>query len=256
MNILPGVKAYFDAISYKYHLENHANIIQLDQVLGIQYPQQLVQPWPRSFNYRLEFFTGDNPPSQVKKMIFQFLREKPEEHVVNIISNKLSQLIPAYKDYGYLHAWSNIIMSKKLSSNEKISKPTAVETRIIKSIQDVSLVNTIEPDYPCSTNGLEDPAIYNLMAFYKGEVCAKSQMVLINGKYAYIADIFTHPDFRRRGISTTLLQEMHKIALDAGKTISVLVPSKMTREFDLFSRLAYQEMIEFALLVPEKNQIY
>ena len=250
MNILPGVKAYFEAITYKYQVENHAEIIELDQVLGIKYPQMMSQPWPRAFNYNLEFFTGENPPSQVKSNILAYFQNNPEEHVVNIFSEKLNQLILAYRDQGYLHAWSNILMVRKLRSREKNSRPSGVEIKSITTIQDVSLVNTIEPDYPCSTNGLDDPAIHNLMAFYKGEVCAKAQVITPPGKYAYVADIFTHPDFRRKGISTTLLQEMHQIALDAGNSMSVLVPSKMTREFDLFQKLSYQVLIEMALLVP------
>jgi hypothetical protein len=41
--------------------------------------------------------------------------------------------------------------------------------------------------------------------------------------------------------------------MTAGKSISILVPSKMTREIDLFNRLDYKPMIEFALLVPEQG---
>jgi GNAT superfamily N-acetyltransferase len=255
MNILPGVNAYFNAITYKYQVENNAEIIKLDQVLGIQYPQMMTQPWPRAFNYRLEFFSGENPPSQVKSHIMAYLQNNPEEHVVNIFSEKLNQLIPAYRDQGYLHAWSNILMFKKLHVHEKNSLPSDVQIKLITTIQDISLVNTIEPDYPSSTNGLVDPSIHNLMAFYKGEVCAKAQVITLPGKYAYIADIFTHPDFRRKGISTTLLQEMHQIALNAGNSMSVLVPSKMTREFDLFQKFSYQKLIEIALLVPELEPI-
>lgn len=253
MNILPGAVAYLDAISYKFQTENNAKIIKMNEVLGIQYPQLQVQPWPRQFNYRLEFFTGANPPSHVKTEINKFLKENPEEYVVNVISEKLEQLIPAYKGYGYLHAWSNIIMNKNLSPKEKFISPPGVEIKKIETIKDVSLVNSIDPDYPCSTVGLEDPSIQHLMALFNGKICAKAEMVLAEGKFVYIADIFTHPDFRRRGISTALMQAMHKIALEAGKGISILVPSKMTREFDLFSRLNYNPMVEFALLVPEQG---
>ncbi len=251
MNVLPGVKAFIDAITYKYQIENNAEIINLDQVLGIHYPQWMTQPWPRTFNYQLEFFTGDFPPAQINKQILSILQNEPEEHIVNIFSENLHQLIPAYRDLGYLHAWSNILLVRKLASREKNTLPSGVEIKFVKTTQDVALVNSMEPDYPTSTNGLDNPAIHNLMAFYMGEVCAKAQVITLPGKYAYIADIFTHPDFRRKGISTILLQEMHQIALSAGNGMSVLVPSKMTREFDLFQKFSYQKLIEIALLVPE-----
>ncbi len=254
MNIHPGVEAYFEAISYKNKVENHAEIINLDQVLGIQYPQWLTHPWPRSFNYQLEFFTGDNPPAHVKNQIQKFLKNNPEEHIVDVFSEKLHQLIPAYRDLGYLHAWSNILMVRKISVHEKKSSSPEIEIKFIKTTADVALVNTTEPDNPCSTNGLDDPAIHNLMAFYKGQVCAKAQVITLPGKFAYIADLFTHPDFRRRGISTNLLQEMHQIGLNAGKSMSILVPSKMTKEFELFQKFSYQSLTPMALLVPENPQ--
>ena len=251
MNIPPGVEAYFEAISYKNKIENNAKIVNLDQVLGIQYPQWMTQPWPRSFNYQLDFFTGDNPPSHVKGLILNFMKNNPEEYIINVFSEKLNQLIPAYRDQGYLHAWSTILMFRKIHGPEKKSYPSEIEIKFIKTTGDVALVNTIEPDNPCSTNGLDDPAIHNLMAFYKGQICAKGQVITLPGKFAYIADIFTHPNFRRRGISTTLMQEMHLIGLNAQKTMSILVPSKMTKEFYLFQRFSYQALIEMALLVPE-----
>ena len=170
---------------------------------------------------------------------------------MNVISEKLEKLISAYKDYGYLHALSNVIMTKNLSPKEKFSLPSGVEIKKIETIKDVSLVNSIDPDSPCSTVGLDDPVLQHLMALFNGKICAKAEMVLLAGKFVYIADIFTHPDFRRRGISTALMQAMHKIAMESGKGVSILVPSKMTREFDLFSRLNYKPMVEFALLVPE-----
>jgi len=254
MNIVPGVKAYLDAITIKYQIENNANIIDCDQVLGVQFPQWLIQPWPREFNYRFEFYTGNNPPAHVLNAINTCFVKSPEEHILQIFSDQLNQLIPAYRHLGYSHAWSNILMVRKLSSNEKKTAFRGVEIKPIKTFQDVAMVNSIEPDIPCSTNGLDSPDIHNLMALYNGQVCAKAQLITMDGKYAYMADLFTHPNFRRKGISSALLQEMHTIAAESGNTQSLLIPSKMTREFDLFQKFSYQTLVEMALLVPEQLQ--
>ena len=252
MNIVAGVKAYLDAISIKYQNENNAKIIDRDQVLGFQFPQWLNQPWPRNFDYRFEFYTGNNPPAHVIKEIQTTFESSPEEHILQVFSDQLNHLLPAYRQLGYTHAWSNILMTRKLSSNEKRSPYSGVEIKRIKTFQDVALVNSIEPDIPCSTNGLENPAIHNLMAFYNGQICAKAQLITLRGKYAYLADLYTHPNFRRKGISSALLQEMHVIATNSGNTQSFLIPSKMTREFDLFQKFSYQTFTEMALLVPDK----
>ena len=254
MNIEQGVRAYLDAITIKYQIENNARIIYRDQVLGIQFPQWLIQPWPREFNYRYEFYTGNNSPAYVINEINNCFENSPEEHILQVFSDQLNQLIPAYRHLGYSHAWSNIMMVRKLSINEKKDSFRGVEIKPIKTFQDVALVNSIEPDIPCSTNGLDNTDIHNLMASYNGQVCAKAQLITHEGNYAYIADLFTHPNFRRKGISTALLQEMHNIAINSGNTQSVLIPSKMTREFDLFQKFSYQALVEMALMVPEQLQ--
>lgn len=250
MDLLPGVKAYIDGITFKSKIENNAKIIKQEYVIGIQYPQVLVQPWPREFSYQFEFFAGNHSPSLVKDQVFSSFEKAVEEHVLYIFSENLNQLIPAYRQLGYLHAWNNILMIKKISPNEKRFVPPGVKIKKITTLQEVSMVNSIGPDNLSSTKGLENPAIHNLMAFYKDEVCAKAQMIILQEKFAFLADIYTHTNYRRKGISNALLQEMHTLAAEAGVKYSVLIPSKMTREFDLFQKHAYRTLVEVALLVP------
>ena len=245
------VEAYLDAIQYKYKTESKAKIVSLGHVIGIYQPQSIVQPWPRSFQYHLEFFSSDQSPAKVQTEIGDYLKENPQEYVLTIFSDQLNTVIPAYKANGYLHAWNNVLMEHKLQSGlSDVQLPIDVEIRDIRTTQDVSAINALDPDYPSSTNGLEDESIINLMVLYRGEVSAKAQALILKPPFAYIADMYTQPRYRRKGLSAALLQKIHYIAQRKGCKQMILMPSKMTREIELYQKYTYQEVNQMALLIP------
>ncbi|PKN86467.1 MAG: hypothetical protein CVU46_07595 [Chloroflexi bacterium HGW-Chloroflexi-8] len=250
------VQAFLSSMFYKYQNESAAKIIDLAEVKGIQYVQSLQQPWPRNFKYQLEFFAEENPPGFVLEIIQQYIKDNPEEYVLNVLSKNINVLIPGYKDIGFLHAWNNTIMLHKLSNRKKnIETSESVDVYAIKNELELANVNSLGPDYPVSLTGLLDPYIINLYATYNGEVGAKAQAVIIDPQFIYISDLFTHPDFRRKSLSAALLFKMHQIGLENGCKYSILLPSKMTRNFELFQKFEYLESVSFALLVPEVSPL-
>jgi len=247
----PVVAAFLNAIFYKNQLELNAKPIKLNQLSGIEYIQKLQHPWPRSFSYNLEFFAGEISPVIVDQEIHSYLGEKSQEFVLNVFSHNLSFLIPGYRDIGYLHAWNNTLMLHKLKAkNRGKDNNEKVEIFPIENSQNVALVNTIEPDYPASTLSLSDTNILSLYATYEGKIGAKAQAVAIDEQYLYIADMFTHPAFRRKGLSSALMHTLHQWGVERGCRYAILVPSRMTRDIELFQRFFYKDEIPFALFIP------
>ena len=245
------IQAYLKNIQYKYKVETNASIIQLDQVTGIQYSQKNQQPWPRQFDYRLEFFAMDVSPGAVDKSINKYLIDNPQEYVLTVFSQNLNALIPTYKSLGYQHAWSNTIMEHKLSMHPlSLNFDTDIELFSVQNNADVSAINAMGPDFPTSIHGLNDKHIFNFYATYKNEIGAKAQGVIYDSKYIYLADMFTHPQFRRKGLSAALLQKLHQIGQENGCSHAILVPSKMTKEIELYQKFLYREVVSMALLVP------
>ena len=248
------VQAYLDSITYKFKIESNARIVNFGPITGIQFPQFLEQPWPRTFKYRWEFYVYEASPTEVFDSINAFFQGSSEEYVLNVFSPNLAVQIPAYKDLDYLHAWNNVLMELKLSpSSAKITPNPLVRIKSVESIQDVAMINALEPDFLSSTRGLQDEHIHNLMAFFQNEISAKAQIITLDQRYAFLADMFTHPDFRRKGISIRLLEEMHSIAKQQGASHALLVPSRMTREIELYQKFHYREVLPIALLVPPKK---
>ncbi len=250
------IQAFLQSITYKYQIENNAKIIKLSNITGIQFPGKSQQPWPRSFSYSLEFFAYDISPAEVKARITDYLKYNPQEYVLNVFSSNLSPVLTAYRNLGYLHAWTNSIMEYKLSTGKKHRPfPNGLDINQIETIKDVSAVNAIDPDYPTSALSLHSENIHNYMAAYQLEICAKSQIITENQKYAYIADMFTHANYRRKRISASLLHTMHKKAREKQAEYTLLIPSKMTRDIELYQRYGYQEVQPIAFMVPAKSPL-
>lgn len=249
-------QAYLQSVTYKHQVESNAKIIKLKNITGIQFPYKNQQPWPRKFSYSLEFYVFDVPPAQVKEQIHNYLKIHPEEYILKIFSSNLPAVIAAYRNLGYQHAWTNVIMEYKLSTGKKHRPfPEGLEISRINSIEEISAVNAIGPDFPTSTLTLHGEHIHNYMAAFEQEICAKSQIITINPRFAYIADMFTHPNFRRKRISASLIHTMHKKAREQEKVYSLLVPSKMTRDIELYQRYGYQEVQSMARLVPIRSPV-
>jgi len=246
------IQAYLDSLFWKFQNESTAKIIDIEDVKGIQYIQPLNQAWPRRFQYQMEFFSGESSPNLVFDRINKYCNQMPGEYLLNILSSNVNVLIPKYKDLGYLHAWNNAILLHKLTSKEKnVEKSESVLISEVKTMQEIANVNALGPEFPLSLSGLADSCTFNFYASYAGEIGAMGQAIIVNPKYIYIADMYTHPDFRRKGLSAALLFKFHQIGLEKGCNYSILLPSKMTRNIELFQKFSYFETVSIALLVPE-----
>lgn len=249
-----AVTAYLEANFYKYSLEYKARPFQLESVCGIEYQQKMQHPWPRRFDYQLEFFAGEVSPNLVNDKIRRFIGDSPREFVLNVFTSNLNFLIPGYRDIGFQHAWNNTLMTTKLKAKKAISTLSAeIEIEQMQSVQDIATVNAMEPEFPASTRSLNDPNVINFYATYDGQVVAKAQAIIVEPSFLYISDMFTSPAFRRKGLSAALLETLHRIGLERGCQNAILVPSRMTREIELYQKFAYTELVPIALLVPPGN---
>jgi predicted acetyltransferase len=67
--------------------------------------------------------------------------------------------------------------------------------------------------------------------------------------------MFTHANYRRKRISASLLHTMHKKAREKQAEYTLLIPSKMTRDIELYQKYGYQEAQPIAFLVPAKSPV-
>lgn len=253
MPVEAAVAAYLKAIFYKYELEYKARSFLLEGVSGIEYQQKMQHPWPRSFDYQHEFFAGEISPSQVSAKITHFLETNPREFVLNVFTSNLTSLVPGYRDVGFQHVWNNMLMMNRLKAKKREVKiPPEIKVETMKTHEDTARVNSMQPDFPASTQSLDDPYITNLYATFDGQMGAKAQAVMIAPDFLYISDMFTAPAFRRKGLSAALLETLQKQGLERGCKYAILVPSRMTREIELYQRYAYTELVPIALFIPLK----
>jgi predicted GNAT family acetyltransferase len=73
-----------------------------------------------------------------------------------------------------------------------------------------------------------------------------------NPYMAYVAGIFTAPDFRNRGVASALLKHMHDFSLERGLKKILLVPSFMAWNF--YTKRGYQTIAHFSTFLPSDNE--
>jgi GNAT superfamily N-acetyltransferase len=95
---------------------------------------------------------------------------------------------------------------------------------------------------------LADPAVAHYYAALNGWPVASGILVLADRTVAYIADMFTRPRYRGRGIATALLLRMLADAAAVGAQHSILLASAAARP--IYCRLGYEDVAVAQVFVP------
>jgi GNAT superfamily N-acetyltransferase len=130
--------------------------------------------------------------------------------------------------------------------------PNPLDSEIIvhkvSSAADVDYVNQSlkTSERPMPTEGFDDPHISRFYVVLDEKVVAWSQMIVnVVPKTAYVGEMFTLPEYRKRGIAKSLLGRIHTEADLLGCKHVVLVPSQMAANF--YTQYGYESIVEFSV---------
>jgi GNAT superfamily N-acetyltransferase len=208
-----------------------------------------MHPWPREFAYRLEFLAHASTTSSVLAGIRDMLTDAHREHVLNLFSRPESVLLHRLQQQGYILAWSNVLLGRKLSAGDAEFEP-GVDLRPTVAA-DVPHINALDPDETTSPLALQDPYLLDFVALDDSRIVAKAQVVTVAGHSAYVSDMFTAPSHRGRGHGSRLLHQLHATARSQGACEILLIPSRMTRQNGFYEPFGYRELSPLHVLIPE-----
>jgi ribosomal protein S18 acetylase RimI-like enzyme len=85
-----------------------------------------------------------------------------------------------------------------------------------------------------------------------GKVVFKAELVSETEDVAYLESIWTHPDYRGKGIATSCLNELMRRFLNGGKTIAILVEPEEETALCIYERIGfiYEEDYQARFLKP------
>ena len=100
---------------------------------------------------------------------------------------------------------------------------------------------------------LGDRQLHDFVVLRDQTVVATAQLVTTTHGVAYVSRMFTAPEHRQTGCCRALLDTMHAEARAFGMTHSVLVPSFMAWELNIYEKLGYRKCNTIALMIREQS---
>lgn len=240
------VRAFVGALTHKEATELGATLERFgDETTLLTYPQPQEWSWPRQFAYRRECFCV--APTCIDQCL-NTLAELSGEHVVNLFSpgveEALSHTLPGH----HVLAWYSSLLARDLDAVPALFQGRGKDVQEVRSPSDQSRFDSLRGiSHP---NPRPDPSIHNFYACDdEGSVAAKGQLIYLGEDRAYISDMFTVPERRRRGYCTAIIEALERKARELGARRTVLAPGLEASRIGLYELYGYAPSATRAVLV-------
>ena len=234
-------RAFIEALTYKEVVEGAAVASSSRNVIELCYNSYLQWPWPREFEYRLEYFAVAEA-SEVASVI-----SVEHEIVVNLFHQDLVSQEGILHELGLTRAWGSPIMGRNLAQPWLRPVPSGVNAREVTSSKDRNRFNSISGI--SNQSDIVDSRIHYFFFENDAQVIAKGQLIYLGEGTAYISDLFTVQQCRRQGWCSAMMAVLEEKARSLGATRAVLAPGLEQIEFQLYERYGYSRTAERALLI-------
>jgi len=154
---------------------------------------------------------------------------------------------------GYDGCWTTALLARDLTLPLS-SASTVFALEEVTDIMQVQEINTLSPEYLSQVEMLGQPDIVDVCARdLNGKVVGKGQVVIGQADIGYVADMWTAPDARRRGVGRAVLSALHIAAQARGAKRAVLLPSMMAVETGFYAACGYEVSSPVAVLQSKKS---
>jgi len=201
--------------------------------------------WPergrRGQEFSEEFFALDQDPNAVLAAVRA--AEPGLDHLIAEVSVQSEPAQEAYLAAGYEFGSQEPLMVADLTDANSIPNP-AVAVRRVTSMDAVEQILAAQRSvgYPgrlFSQALLDDPQVRIRAVFEDGAFAAIGKLAIVESG-AYITDVMTMPEHRRRGVGAAVMRQLHADARALGAIRSALTSTAMATP--LYERLGYRQI--------------
>ncbi len=175
---------------------------------------------------------------------------QPGPHLLGVYTLEPESVIAMYTLLGYKTVPTEpmeVVMAKSLKSLKLL--PLSYPVRRVETLADVDLFNAELGHERMHPDHLQDPMLSYYYVPLDGKAVCQGRTFSPSSAAIHVAGLFTHPDYRRRGLATALMNRIHADAADAGAFDSVLVAMPMG--ISLYKRLGYEVLTYVHKFVPK-----
>jgi GNAT superfamily N-acetyltransferase len=167
-------------------------------------------------------------------------------HCLTVFGPAPEIAVLSYADLGYRPVEQLFLMAR--SPIGPPASQTGLTVRQVKTPAEQERINACREKQVIKPEHLADPAVAHYYADLDGQPVASGILVLADRTVAYIADMFTRPQYRGCGIASALLQRMLADAAAAGAQRSILLATAAARS--IYRRLGYEDLALAQVFVP------
>ncbi len=241
------VKAFLDAIQYQASFERDP----IWSEHGVLHVARYVEPcdwhWPRDFRFREEFYVVDVDPTTVVEAIRGFGPLDGDAHLINAFCAADECITKLYAQSMYQHCFTKCLLGKDLGND-----PIAIDDHNViqfDSADDADFGEMEESERPVKWTLVGDQAVRHYCVCEDGKAVSWSMLVMCDPSINYVGQMFTLPEYRRKGRGSALLSHMQAETKGLGRNTMILMPSYET--VDWYPKFGYRSVANCAIFCPQ-----
>ena len=187
-------------------------------------------------------------PDQVAQAINSYKQNLSHWLTVFCEEEHSREMVNVYECLGYQFKDQETVMTKRLTADQEVTHLTALDNSIeVTSTRDGdSWARALSQGISVSLAPFLDVVHWHYTLMCDGRQAAKGAWLMTPDHSAYIDDVGTELQYRRRGFAETLMRRMLYDAATAGAAESVLAATQMGKP--LYQKLGYAEQAVILVL--------
>ncbi|MBI5931263.1 MAG: GNAT family N-acetyltransferase [Chloroflexi bacterium] len=199
-------------------------------------------------SFELEFFAVDAEPAAVVEAVRSYPIQPHETYVLNVAQpNETPDT--TYTRLGFQYKRTYPLYGIEHPAALDVGKIAVFEVK--RPAQAMYVNETHMQHEPMPVHIVGEPNIRQFFAKIDGQAVGWIQLIQTVPNIAYINNLYTLPDFRRRGVAGALLNRVHQVCTEDGITQILLVPSEMAQHF--YTTHGYQPLLYFSVWRPAEQ---
>jgi ribosomal protein S18 acetylase RimI-like enzyme len=243
LSIRSAMDVFSHAMSYILKYKQGIRFFEIGRLRGCHYDKPL---WWETDSFQ----AIDVEPKEVIEMIYGY---QPGPHLIGVVTIDPEGIVPVYAELGYKTIPGEpmeTVMARNFKdfvSGEELHPVQLVQTEQQRQFYN-SVIDADDPHGQMQPEELGDPALRYYYVGKDGKCVCNGKAILSFPTAVVVEPLWTHSDYRRRGIATALMNHLHTDAVKFEVTQSVIVASAMG--VALYTTLGYKVIAYIQKFVP------
>lgn len=246
------IEYYIQSFIYSFEVAYDSSHTKVKGVPIFYYGQEFSNSPHEVVPYQSIVFAWNKSPEEIDEVIRSYKFQGDGSYSIQIFHEEMDpqKYKIRFQPLGYDYFLPNILQIAKLPTS--FEAPDLVIQEITQPNQ-VDFINqtfsTFKP-FPKKLAGAPDSHAF--FVEIEKQAAGWGYVILRSHHCAYVAGMFTLPEFRHKGVATALLNKMHQFTLAQGIDNIMLVPSFMAWNF--YTKRGYQTIAHFSTFMPSENE--